>query len=390
MNRIYKKYLNHFEGNRSMTNLALGLLTLGIMIFIANNTILFFVNEKEYFWPRLCMKALTDICWVTAAMLGARYYHTKRNVLLIPTLIFYTLGDIAVFFSVPVGGLLYGIGHVFIILAILETTYIHRWQRVIHVFLILIPVSVMLAYYTDPVYIAAGMGYGLIIATVLAFSLSNRFFWLAGLVFAASDLAGIIRLSVLDNKVTYVITTTIYFVAFFMLCISVYSTNRKEVVTWNDLFRLLKDSKLKGVSFWVCGKWAIGLIRGNRRYSYDHLDMAYDIDNVEEFMMWLRHCKYERQAEGRNGIRHYYSERYGNLSIYPCDIAPGGTSVLVSETGARLEIDEGFFGTVTVMGQDIPCIAPGGTQLIKDVIGVEEARNGMPAGRKERRKNGRS
>ena len=314
------------------------------------------------------MKGLTDLCWVSAAVLGTRYYPTRRNELLMPTLVFYMLGDIAVFFSVPVGGLLYGIGHVFMLLAIFETTYIRRWQVRLYLILLLIPVAVMFIYYDDALLVTAGVLYGMIVTAVLAFSLSNRFFWLAGIVFAASDLTGALRLSLLDNKYTYVITTFIYFAAFFMLCISVYSTNRKEVVTMNDLFRMLNDTKSKDVQFWVCGMWALGLIKGDRKYSYDHIDLAYDIDRVDEFLMWMKHARYERKHKYAEGARVFYSEKYGELRIFPCMFLPDGTAELTIENGHQIKLDEGFFETVSVFGQTVPCIAPGGQKLIRDVL----------------------
>ena len=144
---------DHFEGDSGKAYLALGLLATGILIFIINNTAAFFVDESAFFWPRTIMKAVTDTCWIIAAALGTRYYPTRRNELLIPTLIFYALGDIAVMFSVPVGGVLYGIGHVFMLWAILETTYLRRWQRML--FLVMAATGAAAERAVDPTVIAA-------------------------------------------------------------------------------------------------------------------------------------------------------------------------------------------------------------------------------------------
>ena len=133
MNKILNKLTGHFEDKRKLACITAGLFALGILVFIINNTVLFFVDEEAYFWPRLCMKGVTDISWVAGAVLGTKYYPTKRNNLLMPTLIFYFLGDIAVFFSVPVGGVLYAFGHVFMLLAIVETTYIRLWQKIVFI-----------------------------------------------------------------------------------------------------------------------------------------------------------------------------------------------------------------------------------------------------------------
>jgi hypothetical protein len=82
MNKILTKMQDHFEGDSAKAFLAFGLLAAGILVFIINNTMAFFVGANAYFWPRTIMKALTDICWVAAAMLGTHYYPTRRNVLL--------------------------------------------------------------------------------------------------------------------------------------------------------------------------------------------------------------------------------------------------------------------------------------------------------------------
>ena len=229
-----------------------------------------------------------------------------------PTLIFYSLGDIAVLFSVPVGGALYAFGHVFLLLAIVETTYIRFWQRIIFVVSLLIPAIALLMLVDKPLLLIVGMIYGAIIAAVMAFSLSNRYFWLAGLVFTISDFTGLLRLRLLNNKYTYVITTFIYFAAFFMLCISVFSVQRKEVVTWNDLFRMLRRAKQSHVRFWVCGNWSLGIIKGNRKYSYEAIDVAYDV-----------------------------------------------------------ELDAGFFRIVRVYFRKVPCLVPGGIRQIKELLGSD-------------------
>ncbi len=183
-----------------------------------------------------------------------------------------------------------------------------------------------------------------------------------------SGITGLLRISLANNKYTYLITTSIYFLAFLMLCISVYSTNRKEVVTIYDLFRMLSDSKSRKVSFWVCGKWALGLIRGDRHFSYERIELAYDVDHVDEFLAWIRRARYEREHRYAEGVRSYYSEKYGELWIYPCLFEPDGSAMLTTKNGTQLLLDEGFFEDVRVFWKTIPCIAPGGTELIRDLL----------------------
>ena len=373
MNKILNKLTDHFEDNRKLACITAGLFALGIIVFIINNTVLFFVDEEAYFWPRLCMKGVTDLCWVAGAVLGTRYYPTKRNTLLMPTLLFYMLGDIAVFFSVPVGGILYAFGHVFLLLAIVETTYIRVWQRILYLVCLLIPVTAIFIFVDDPKLRVIGIIYGAIVTAVMVFSLSNRYYWLAGIVFTLSDFTGLLRLELLDNDDTYVITTFIYFAAFFMLCISVFSIHRKEVVTWNDLFAMLKKAKRRHVDFWVCGSWAIGIIRGNRKYSYEAIDIAYDTAQEDAFLMCLKHGRFEMEYGEKGMASRYYSERYGNLRTYPCTFNEDGSAVMVSEKGHHLELDAGFFRTVRVLFGEVPCIVPGGIRQIQELLNEQQA-----------------
>ena len=363
-----EKLINHFDGNRAMAYAAIALFLIGLLIFIVNSVILIASPEGAFRTLRTILKGGTDLFWVAAAVLGTKYYPTKRNKMLVWTLIWYMLGDIAVMFSYPVGAVLYCFGHFLMMYAILETTYIHKWQIITLITFALAAIILFVVFLDDLKLIIIASIYAVIVTSTMALSLSNRFFWLAGIVFALSDITGLLRISFANNKYTYLITTSIYFLAFLMLCISVYSTNRKEVVTIYDLFRMLSDSKSKKVSFWVCGKWALGLIKGDKHFSYDHIELAYDVDYVDEFLAWIKHARYEREHRYAEGVRSYYSEKYGELWIYPCLFEPDGSAVLTTMNGNQLLLDEGFFEDVRVFWKTIPCIAPGGPELIHNLL----------------------
>ena len=366
-----EKLINHFDGNRAMAYAAIALFLIGLLIFIVNSVILIASPEGAFRTLRTILKGGTDLFWVAAAVLGTKHYPTKRNKMLVWTLIWYMLGDIAVMFSYPVGAVLYCMGHLLLMGAILETAYVHKWQIVALILCCLGAITLLMCFADDPILKIAGSIYAVIVTSTMVLSLTNRFFWLAGIVFFVSDITGLLRISFANNKYTYLITTSIYFLAFLMLCISVYSTNRKEVVTIYDLFRMLSDSKSKKVSFWVCGKWAIGLIRGDKHFSYDHIELAYDVDYVDEFLAWIKHARYEREHRYAEGVRSYYSEKYGDLRIFPCLFGPDGSAVLTTTDGDQLLLDKGYFDDVRVLGKTIPCIAPGGTEQIRDLLGQD-------------------
>lgn len=111
--------------------IVLCLFAAGMLIFIVNSVILLSSPERAYRTLRVVLKAETALMWTAAAVIGTMYYPTKRNRLLMHTLVWYMLGDIAVMYSYPVGGVLYCIGHLILTWAILETTYIRKWQCIL-------------------------------------------------------------------------------------------------------------------------------------------------------------------------------------------------------------------------------------------------------------------
>ena len=79
----------------------------------------------------------------------------------------------------------------------------------------------------------------------------------------------------------------------------------------------------------------------------------------------MKRARYERKHKYANGIRIFYSERYGELRIFPCLFREDGSASLTMENGHQLELDPGFFENVKAWGRTIPCIAPGGQELMK-------------------------
>lgn len=56
------------------------------------------------------------------------------------------------------------------------------------------------------------------------------------------------------------------------------------------------------------------------------------------------------------------------IMTYTALFEPDGSAVLTTKDGKQLLLDEGFFEDVRVFGRTIPCIAPGGEELIRDLL----------------------
>ncbi len=384
---------DHFKGNKTLARAAFALFLAGIAVFVFNNTYLFFVeDEATYFYPRLVMRFIVSFLWLIAAILGTRYNRTKRNILLLPALTLYMIADVVVMFSIPASAAFYGCGHLFLIAAILETTYIRRYQYVVTLLLTLVVIAIMVWYFKGITLVGAfGIIYGFICVSAMSLSLSNRFYCIGGIVFLISDIAGFARVALMNNKITYVITTFIYYLSIFLLCISVYNESKKQAVTWGDLIRVFQGFEKKNLRVWLAGRWGMGIILKKREFMYEKLDLAYDTADEAHFSAWLKENKYEaldasvQSASGAGSgefaaeagaagaapltAGHYYSEKFGHLTVLPCTFRPDGSAILVSEHNKALEMDADYFKDTLVLRRRIYCLAPGGKELIREAAG---------------------
>ena len=77
--------------------------------------------------------------------------------------------------------------------------------------------------------------------------------------------------------------------------------------------------------------------------------------------------KWYRKHRYAGGVRSYYSEKYGELRIFPCLFEPDGSAVLTTENGDQLQLDKGFKMCV-YEGRTDPCIAVTQGKMIRDLL----------------------
>ena len=244
----------------------------------------------------------------------------------------------------------------------METTYIKRYQYGAFVFGILLSIVVFLLYFKKLTLVClVGIFYGTVCSWVMAASLSNRFYSLAGLIFFISDLAGFARIALMNTKPVYLVTTFIYYLAIFLLCLSVFNESKKEVVTWGDLKNVLLSAAKEELKIYLAGRWGMNLVLGHKKFFYEKLEMAYCLDDKEKLLHWLNTCAYGVEEEFPDGVLKCYSEKYGNLYAIPFYKKEDGDEemILVTSKHKSLILDNGFFTQAPAFGKEIPCLVPG-------------------------------
>ena len=363
----FDELLKHFNNNRKLSTIVFELFAFGIVIFVINNTAMFMVEDIDsYSVPRVIMRLLTSLSWIIATLIGCTFNRTKRNMLLLPGLFMYMIGDAVVLFSIPKSAPLYGLGHIFLIISIMETTYIRRYQLVIFAVTSVLTIPFLLS--NTGVFTPTGilgMIYSFLCIWAMSSSISNRYFRLAGITFFISDLAGLVRLVVLDNRITYVVTTFLYYLATILLCVSVYNSSKKEVVTPRDLRKVLSLADEHSVRVWLAGRWAVNMLLDRRRFYSEYMELAYDLSEKDKLMKWLVSCRYDVVEEYPDGLMRCYSEKFGTLYTLPCDFSKkdDGFALITTSHKTKLNLDEGFFTEVRLFGRSIPCLVPGGDQI---------------------------
>ena len=368
----FDKLLEHFKNNRMLATLVFELFVFGIAVFIVNNTAMFMVEDRTaYPVPRIIMRLLTSLSWIIATVIGCTFNKTKRNMILLPGLFMYMLADVVVLFSIPYSAPFYGLGHIFLIISIMETTYIRRYQVVIFAMISLVSVPFLLTH-TDGFTITGILAliYSILCIWTMAASISNHYFRVAGITFFISDLTGLARLAIMDNRYTYVITTFLYYLAIILLCVSVYNSSKKEVVTWRDLQKVLLLADVQSLRIWLAGRWAVNMILDRRKFYSEYMELAYDLSEKDKLMKWLSLCRYDVEEEYPEGLMRCYSEKFGTLYTLPCDfsVSDDGSAQMTTSHRTKLDLDEGFFTDARMFGRSIPCLVPGGDQVRSAVI----------------------
>lgn len=366
-----------YNGDRKKSLITLILFLSGIFVFVANNTILFWIkDERVYLIPRLIMRFFTSSVWFAAAVMGTLKNRTKRNLYLLPCLFCYIPGDIFAMISikyVPFSAVFYAAGHIFFVIAIMETTYIKKYQYIAFFLGSLLAIGLMLWYFKGiTVACCVGIIYGILCSFVMATSLSNRFFCVAGIIFFLSDVAGLARKALMNTKPVYLFTTFLYYFAIFLLCVSVFNESKKNVVTWKDLKQVLKLSEKSEAKLYLAGKWAMNFVLKKFSFFTEKIEFAYNLKEKEKLRDWLSRSKYEVISDSPDGVFQCYSEKYGPLYAIPFSLEENagdgksgdrkfedGSVKLVTSSHKTLLLDPGFFTKTKFSKRQIDCLVPG-------------------------------
>ena len=352
--------------NKSVDSLIAGFLCL--IAAVAANVLLHKVfhesGESEATLSyRIILKILINVFLVGVAVSGALHNRTKRNMFLIIALILYGAGDVLALKGVMPMALPYLLGHAVMIYLLVQTTAIRKYQvRTYIIMVVLGTIMVFTGIGSWGLLNCAGFGiYQLVVLAVAALCLTNPFYLPGGVLFAASDFLGFLRVVTINNPTTYVITLSVYYLAILGFAASTFFDANKEVVTANDVLSLCDRLDRAKIKYYVGGSWGMTLLRGQRTLSHRALDILYDGSRNAEILKIFEKLRFaESEAPGR-----YYSEVYGTVALRAAEFNEKGSCDFIGSEGKTIHLDSEMFGEVKVGRFIIPCVAPADQKSIE-------------------------
>lgn len=135
---------------------------------------------------------------------------------------------------------------------------------------------------------------------------------------------------------------------------------KKEIVTQEDLFKVLDIIEKAETTYWVDGGWGVDILVGNQTREHRDVDIDFDSKHTEKIMSTLKDCGYEI-VEDRSPVRiELHHPKLGYIDIHPFIINDDGSAKQASLEGGWYEFEPDFFGSAIYNEKRIPCISAKG------------------------------
>lgn len=335
-------------------------------------------------WPyyrmvEMMSKTVMDIIIFAFAAYGTFLNPRMRNMILLETMFIYAVANEITSYFIALSAPIYIVGHILLIYNLSQTGRIRKIQHFI-VIVLTAATAVMLVSMADAINLALQRKKNLIPYEIsgrtkyvvlillgiyitllwmkLVYSLRNRFYWMAAIFFAMSDILGALSILKILHGQKYTVVL-LYFLAIMFYAISTYNCTEKEVVTFRDVFLLNQEFKKSKLKYFIYGKWALNLSANLFTAQTGRYEIAYDLNEFDQMKALLtKKLKFEVRENQFPVEAELYSERYGYLTIHGVYFNEDGGIRWLSKESGLIEMDSEYFRTVHYLDYEIPCLFP--------------------------------
>lgn len=288
-------------------------------VFFLIYSILLYRFGRQCIPLRIVGTTVINFCFIFFAYIGVVNNPSLRNKMLIGALILYALGDILAIFSVILGGIFYLSGHLLLIYSLYVTTLITKKHVVCFFSFVLLLASILFILFNDDLKsFSIYFLYSIILSLKFALAISYPKYFIASLIFALSDIVGVIRLAYFDDSIFIfnVFTLAVYYAGIVLYTLNAYDYERKPVVTWRNMTVLSRNLIDKDIHFCFTHGWGKDIANGKHLSMHSDAYIAVDRNDKDKLEKHLPKMEYKVVDcfDGCN-LYVYYSELFGFLNV---------------------------------------------------------------------------
>lgn len=176
---------------------------------------------------RCLFKIPINLCWMGVACIGSKRMQGDLKKKILMALTFYMIGDILAPAHYLVGGVAFGIGHLFIISGYIRQYGMSRRQLGCLAAISAVLITILIASLGFDWKIPFISIYIIILATLYVSSFGDKYYFLTVNIFLLSDVIAYVRKMFFNYNWLYDITLSVYYLAIFLYCFSFWKSEEK-------------------------------------------------------------------------------------------------------------------------------------------------------------------
>jgi len=138
---------------------------------------------------------------------------------------------------------------------------------------------------------------------------------------------------------------------------------KKEIVTQDDLLKVIKIMDASDIRYWLDGGWGVDVLAGKQSREHRDVDIDFDATHTKKLLELLKYHGYEIETDQAPARIELYSEQLGYIDVHPFVLNDDGTSKQADLAGGWYEFEADYFGNAIFENKNIPCISVKGQKI---------------------------
>lgn len=133
--------------------------------------------------------------------------------------------------------------------------------------------------------------------------------------------------------------------------------NKKEIVTKENLIKVLDLLDSIKMRYWIDGGWGVDILLGKQKREHRDVDVDFDGKFTETLLDKLKEEGYEIVVDWSPSRIELSHPKLGYIDVHPLIINEDGSARQANPQGGWYEFKAEWFSTAVFEGRVIPCIS---------------------------------